>query len=67
MFNKIDLSRIKDGSKKDQEDVWKLIKDFGFLFALNDLDLGKTSTVKHTIKLTDYAHFKERYCRIPSH
>ena len=41
--------------------------DFGFLFALNDLDLGKTNIVKHTIKLTDYTPFKERYCRIPPH
>ena len=44
-----------------------MIKDFGFLFTLNDLDLGKTSIVKHTIKLTDYTTFKERYCRIPPH
>ena len=44
-----------------------LIQDFGFLFALNDLDFGKTSIVKHTIKLTDYTPFKERYCRIPPH
>ena len=47
--------------------MWKLIKDYGFLFALNDLDLDKTSIVKHTIKLTDYTPFKERYCRIPPH
>ena len=67
LFDKIDLRGIKDWSKKDQEDVQKLIKDFGFLFSLNDLDLGKTSTVKHTIKLTDYTPFKERYCRIPPH
>ena len=53
-FDKIDLSGIKDWSKEDQEEVQKLIKDFGFLFTLNDLDLGKTSIVKHTIKLTDY-------------
>ena len=45
----------------------KLINAFAFLFALNDLDLGKTNTVKHTIKLTDYTLFKERYHRIPPH
>ena len=38
LFNKIDLSGIKDWNKKEQEDVWRLIKDFGFLFTLNDLD-----------------------------
>ena len=67
LFKKIDLSGIKDWSEKDQKEVKKLIKDFGFLFALNDLDLGKTTTVKHTIKLTDYTPFKERYHRIPPH
>ena len=45
----------------------KLIKDFGFLFTLNYLDLGKTSIVKHTIKLTDYPSFKERYHKIPQY
>ena len=44
-----------------------MIKDFGFLFTLSDLDLGKTSIVKHNIKCTDYTSFKERYCRIPPH
>ena len=38
----------------------KIINDIGFLFALNDLDLGKTATVKHANKLTDYTPFKER-------
>ena len=66
LFDIKDLSGIKDWSKEDQE-VQKLIKDFGFLFALNDLDVGKTSIVKPTIKLTDYTPFKERYCRIPPH
>ena len=67
LFDKIDLSGIKDLSKEDQEEMQKLIKDCGFLFALNDLELGKTSIVEHTIKLTDYTPFKERYHRIPPH
>ena len=61
------MSGIKDWSKEDQEEVQKLIQDFGFLFPLNDLDLSKTSILKHTIKLTDYILFKERYHRIPPH
>ena len=67
LFDKLDFNGLKDWSNEDQDEVWKLIKDFGFLFALNDLDLGKTSIVKHTIKLIDYTAFKERYCRIPPH
>ena len=42
-----------------------LIEEFGFLFALDDPDLGKTSIVKHTIKLTDPTPFRERYQWIP--
>ena len=67
LFAKLDLSGIEDWSDEDHEEVWKLIKEFGFLFAQNDLDLGKTSIVKHTIKRLDYTPFKERYCRILPH
>ena len=59
LFDKICLSGIKDWSKEDQDNVQKLITEFGFLFAVDDLELGKTTTVKHTIKLTDYTLFKE--------
>ena len=52
---------------RDQQEVRSLITEYGFLFALDDLDLGKTSLVKHTIKLRNYTPFKERYCRIPPH
>ena len=61
------MSGKKDWSEKDQKDVKKLIEDFGFLFTLNDLDLGNPTTMKHTIKLMDYTPFKERYHRIPPH
>ena len=67
LFDKLYLSGIEDWSDEDQEEVQKLIKEFGFLFALNDLDLGKTSIVKHIIKLMDYTPFKERYHRILLH
>ena len=36
----------------------KVVKGFGFLFTLNELDLGKITTLKHTIKLADYTPFK---------
>ena len=67
LFDKLDLSGIEDWSDEGQEEVWKLIKEFIFLFTLNDLDLGQTSIVKHTIKLMNYTPFKERYHRIPPH
>ena len=65
LFYELDLGGIGDLSNEDQEELQTLIKDFVFLFALNDLDSGKTSIVKPTIKLTDYAPFKERYHRMP--
>ena len=34
LFDKLDLSRIKDWSNEDQKEMQKLIKDFGFLFTL---------------------------------
>ena len=67
LFDKIDLSGIKDWSKEDQGEVQKLIKDFGFLFSPNDLDLGKTFNVRNTIKLIGYSPFKEKYDRISPH
>ena len=36
-------------------------------YALKDLDLGRTDKVKHSIKLTNYTPFKERYRHIPPH
>ena len=40
---------------------------YGFLFALDYSDLGKTSVVKQSIPFTDYTPSKVRYCRIPPH
>ena len=59
------MSSIQDWEQGDQQEVRSLIIEYGFLFAQDDLDLGKTSLVKHTIKLMNYTPFKERYHRIP--
>ena len=67
LFEKINLSGIKDWEPEDQTQVRELFKEYGQLFALDDLDLGHTSVVKHEIKLNDYTPFKERYRWIPPH
>ena len=67
LFSKVDLSGIEEWSEDEQSDVRALITEYGNLFALESLDLGKTSVVKHHIKLEDYTPFKERYRRIPPH
>ena len=66
-MSKLDLSGIKDWKSEEQKEAKDLILEYGSLFALKDIDLGKTDKVKHTIKLDDYMPFKERYRCIPPH
>ena len=42
-----------------------LICEFTCIFSQDDLDLGKTSIVKHSIKVNDLVPFKEWYRHIP--
>ena len=44
-----------------------LIEEYQDIFALDDNELGKTSLVKHKIKLTDPEPIKQRARRIPPH
>ena len=44
-----------------------VIECYHHIFAVEDLELGHTNLVKHEIKLTNYAPFKEQYRRIPPH
>ena len=59
LFKKLDLSGIQDWSKLEQQEVKEIIIEDGFLFVLDDLDVEKTSVVKHSIKLTDYTPQRE--------
>ena len=61
LLQKLDLSRISQWITEQQEQVRNLFLEFGNLFVLDSLDLEKTSTVKHKIRLNDYTTFKERY------
>ena len=54
-------------TEMDQQEALKFLTDYGVVFAEDDMDLGKTSLVKHHINLTDYRPFKERYRCIPPH
>ena len=44
-----------------------MFEEYSDVFTLNPLELGRTSLVKHTIKVVDPKPFKERYQRIPPH
>ena len=50
-----------------QRQVRELFREYGHTFALDDLDLGHTSVVKHELKLNDYTPLKERYQHISLH
>ena len=63
----MDLSGIQDWPGDLQQKVHDLMIKYQHLFALNDLELGKTSKVKHEIKLSNPVPFKDRYHQIPPH
>ena len=65
ILQKLDLSRMKDWEPLLQKAAQGLIHEFTCIFFQDDLDLGKTSIVKHSIKVNDSVPFKERYRHIP--
>ena len=65
LFGKIDLSGARSWDPKLMEEAKQLFYEYAHIFALESLDMGHTSMVKHKIRLTNYTPFKERYCRIP--
>ena len=65
VVEQIDLSSIQDWSKSLKQQVRELLMEFQDIFALNDLELGRTNLVKHHIPLTNPVPFKDRYTRIP--
>ena len=65
ILQKLDLSRIDKWEPKLQQKAPDLIHEYACIFSQNDLDLGKTSTVKHSIKVNDPTPFKEHHQCIP--
>ena len=65
-MDKTDLTGSKEWSLDEQKEAWELIKEYISIFAMSDMDLGKTSIVKPSIRLTDNTPFKEHYWWIPS-
>ena len=64
-LQKEDLLGTADWDPADQQDACNLICDYACIISWNDLDLGKASIVKHSIKLNDPTPFKECYRCIP--
>ena len=45
-MSKIDFSGIRDWKSEEQEEVKNLTLEYGSLFVLKDMDLGRTDKVK---------------------
>ena len=67
LFSKLDLSGAEEWEETDRLKLKELFVKFHHIFALEDMELGKTDMVKHVIRLDDQTPFKERYRRIPPH
>ena len=65
LFSKIDLSGAKGWDTELLEEAKQLFCEYAHISALESLDMGHTSMVKHKIRLDNYTPFKERYCKIP--
>ena len=65
ILQKLNLSGMEEWELPLQEDAQDLIHEFACIFSQDDLNLGKTSIVKHSIKVNDPVPFKERYRCIP--
>ena len=64
ILKELDLSGIDDWDPQIQQEPRDLCV-YACIFFQNDLDLGKTSIVKHSIKVNDPTPFKECYQCIP--
>ena len=66
ILQKLDLSGIDEWEPQTQQEAQDLIHEYAGIFSQNDLDLGKTSIVKHSIKVNDPTPFREHYhCILP--
>ena len=65
ILQKLDLSGIDEWEPQIQQDAQDLIPEYACIFSQNDLDLGKTSIIKHSIKVNDPTQFKQCYQCIP--
>ena len=65
ILDQIDLTGLEEWGGNEQEEARELITEYASIFAMTDMDLGKTSLVKRSIRLTDNTPFKECYQQIP--
>ena len=67
LFSKLNISGADEWSEENQLKLRQLFIKHHHIFALDDLELGKTDMVKHVIRINDEKPFREHYRRIPPH
>ena len=67
ILEELNLQGLEEWPEAKQEKTRMLMLKWEHLFACTDLDLGKTSLIKHWIELTDLMPFKDCYQYIPPH
>ena len=67
LIEKLNLEGCQTWTEDEKERAKDPFEEYHDIFALGAMELGKTSLVKHVIKLNDQQPFKERYRRIPPH
>ena len=65
ILQKLNLAGMGEWEPPLQQAAYDLICKFACNFSQDNLDLGKTSIVKHSIKVNDPVPFKEQYRCIP--
>ena len=61
LLDTIDLIGLEEWSQNEKKEAQELITAYAGIFPISDMDLGKTSLVKHSIRITDDTPFKEHY------
>ena len=61
LFSKLDLRGCDNWTEEQKQMVRECIIKHNHIFAVDDLEMGKTDLVKHVIKLDNYVPFKEWY------
>ena len=59
LLDKIDLAGLGEQNQNEHKEAQELITEYASIFAMSNMDLGKTSLVNHSIMLTDHTLFKE--------
>ena len=67
LFSKLNLSGADEWEETDRLELKRIFTEYHHIFALEDVELGKTDMVKHVIRLNDPIPFRERYRHIPPH